>query len=433
MDQNSYDVIIVGAGACGLMAAWELSKAGRKTAVLEARDRIGGRIHTLEDSRFDRPVESGAEFVHGKLELTQILLKKAGVPYYELSGSIWQNEEGKLEKQNGFIEDFAGLNKKFKELKQDVPVAEFIEQYLKDDKYEELRFSLKNYVEGYYAGDAEKVSTMALCEELNNSDDEQYRIEGGYQKIMQFLFDECIKTGCSFYLQQPVQRINWQKNNAEVITANQTFFSEYVIITVPVGVLQSETIMFSPSLPQQTEAAKKLGYGPVVKTILQFEKAFWKEREHTNGKDLDKLSFLFSSAIVPTWWTQYPKDSAILTGWSGGPHARKLENLTEEQIVQKALESLSEIFEIEMVHLNTLLKAWHVSNWGKDPLSCGAYSYDVVDGNTAKKILKAPVENTVYFSGEGLFEGPEIGTVEAALVTGRETAFAVIAGGSPKS
>jgi monoamine oxidase len=400
---------------------------------VEARDRIGGRIHTIEDSSFDRPVESGAEFVHGKLEFTQMLLKKAGVPYYKLSGNVWQNEEGKLERQTGFIEDFADLNKKFKELREDVPVAEFIEQHLKDDKYEELRFSLKNYVEGYYAGYADKVSTKALCEELNNSDDEQFRIEGGYQKIMQFLFDECTKTGCSFYLQQPVQRINWKKNKAEVITAHQTFHSGNVIITVPIGVLQSEKITFSPSLSQQTEAAKKLGYGPVVKTILQFVTAFWKEKKYTQEKDLHKMGFIFSNAVIPTWWTQYPKDSAMLTGWSGGPHARKLENLTEEQIVQKALESLSAIFEVEMAHLSTLLKAWHVSDWSNDPFSCGAYSYDVVDGNAAKNILKAPVENTIYFSGEGLFEGPEIGTVEAALAMGRETAFDVIAGDHPQN
>lgn len=427
MQENHFDVAVIGAGAAGLMAAWELVQTRKRVAVIEAKERVGGRTHTIADSRFELPVEMGAEFVHGKLELTKMLLKKAGASEYEVSGNIWQNEDGSLEEQQDFIEDFSVLNKKFKELKEDISVAEFINEFLKGDEFEEARFTLKNYVEGYYAADTHKASACALREELTNSDDEQYRIDGGYVKLVHYLHDQCDEKGVQFFLLHPVKEIKWEKDAVDIICDQKTFSSRKILITVPMGVLQSETIRFSPAITDTINAAKKLGFGPVVKTLLQFDEAFWKNKKFTQGKNLDRLSFVFSKALIPTWWTYYPKDVAMLTGWSGGPNAEKIKDLIDEEILSNALQSLSEIFSIDKTILQRKLKAWHVANWPKDPYSCGAYSYDVVNGSKFKEIIKQPIENTIFFAGEGLFDGPEIGTVEAAFSSGRETAFKIVA------
>jgi monoamine oxidase len=427
MEEKPFDAIVVGAGAAGLMAAWELVQTGKRIAIIEAKKSIGGRAHTITDENFDLPVELGAEFVHGNLELTQMILKRAGVKQYKVSGDIWQNEDGNLNEQKDFIEDYSALNKRFKEVKEDIPVSKFIIKHLQDDEFEELRFTLKNYVEGYYAADTNKASTFSLKEELTNSDDEQYRIEGGYIKLIEQLENDCKEKGVQFFLSQAVKEIQWKKNEVVVTTNLQKFAAKKVMVTVPVGVLQSERIRFSPALPEITAAAKRLGFGPVIKTMLQFDEAFWKNKKFTQGKDLDKLSFMFSRAVIPTWWTYYPKDAAMLTGWSGGPHADELKNLGEKEILQKALESLSKIFEIDVSQLKQKLKGWHVSNWINDPYSCGGYSYEVVNGKEIKQVIKQPVENTIFFAGEGLYDGPEIGTVEAALSTGRETAHQMIA------
>src|SRR4051812_40063668 len=102
MKENSFDVIVIGAGAAGLMAAWELVQTGKTTAVIEARDYVGGRARTIQDKNFELPVELGAEFVHGDLELTKMLLKKAGVQQYNVSGEIWQDEGDELDEQKDF-------------------------------------------------------------------------------------------------------------------------------------------------------------------------------------------------------------------------------------------------------------------------------------------------------------------------------------------
>ncbi len=427
MDENSYDVIVIGAGAAGLMAAWEFAQTGKSTAVVEAKDYIGGRIHTIQDKNFDLPVELGAEFVHGDLEITNLILKRAAASQYEITGTIWQNEDGKLDKQKDFIEDFSALNKKLKEVKEDVSVSAFIDNYLQGKEFEETRFTLKNYVEGYYAANPDKASTFALRDELNNSDDRQYRINGGYTKLVGYLADQCKKKGVHFFLSHPVQEIRWKKDEAKIITGKRTLSAKKILITISIGVLQAEAIAFSPTLKGKTNAAKKLGFGPVIKTILQFDEAFWKKKEFTQGKDLDKLSFVFSKAVIPTWWTYHPKDVAMITGWSAGPHAAKMKHLNKKEILQNALESLCEIFSIDISVLQQNLRAWHIADWANDPYNCGGYSYEVVNGKQHQQILKQAVENTIFFAGEGLFEGPEIGTVEAALQTGRETAHQMIA------
>lgn len=427
MDQSLYDVIIIGAGASGLIAAYELSLTGRKVAVLEARARLGGRIHTIANKKFSIPVESGAEFIHGNLKLTKTLLKQAGISFSEVKGELWQKKSGELSRQEDFIEDYTDLEKKFKLLKDDLPVAAFIEKYLTDDKYEELRFTLKNYVEGYYAAELSKASTYALCEELNTSDEEQYRIDGGYSQLMCYLAQQSEEHGCIFYYSHVAEKINWGENKTEVVTQSGTFHSAKVLITVPLGVLQQDKIQFNPGIPEKINAIKELGFGPVIKVILEFREAFWKSKEYTRNQDLSKLSFLFSRQEIPTWWTSFPQESTILTGWIAGPRAEAMKNSTKEEILQKSLISLQLIFDLEIRFLEQNLKEWDVFNWAIDKFNLGGYAYEVVNGPYFRKIVKEPIYDSIYFAGEALFEGPEIGTVEAALVSGRDTAHTIIA------
>ena len=91
-------IIVIGAGAAGLMAAYELSKNNKKVIVLEAAERLGGRIYTYTNNAFSEPVELGAEFIHGNLPLTLNLLKQAGIKYHAVKGKMFHVEKGKFKK-----------------------------------------------------------------------------------------------------------------------------------------------------------------------------------------------------------------------------------------------------------------------------------------------------------------------------------------------
>lgn len=312
-------------------------------------------------------------------------------------------------------------------VEQDISVADFMRQYLADNKYEALRFTLKNYVQGYYAGDVEKASTHALCEELITGETVNYRVENGYQKLIEHLEEQCRSKGVEFYLSEEVKEIKWKITEVEVITKDQTFFGKKILVTVSIGVLQSETIRFSPALPKKIAAAKKLGFGHVVKINLQFREAFWKDKSFTAGKDLSAMNFLFSEQAVPTWWTQHPQKTDQLVGWLGGTPAIAFANKDMEEITQKAMESLAIIFSVDVLVLQQKLMGAEWYNWSADKHYCGAYSYNVVNGESLINTVLEPIDNTIYFAGEGLHHGNEMGTVEAALTSGRNVAHGLIA------
>ena len=426
MNQQEFDVIIIGAGVAGLIAALEISLTGRSVAIIEAKEKVGGRIQTIFTNE-DYPMELGAEFVHGNLPITSELLKKAGAKQVETDGSIWQHKDEKLSEQDDFIEDYKLLEKKFKEVTSDISVADFLEQHLPGNEHEELRFTLRNYVEGYYAADLNKASTFALKEELTKGDEEQFRINGGYQKLVSYLEESCVANGVFFFFLQTVTQLYWKDNGVEVITNHNSFVGSRAIVTVSIGVLQKDVIRFSPALPEKKAAAMQLGFGHVVKINLLFEDAFWKDKRHTQQENLSKLNFIFSQEEIPTWWTQHPDNTPLLTGWLGGPRAFPLQTLSEEELVGKAIASLSKIFNLDVVDLQKNLVQSACYKWSEDDHFAGAYSYAVIDSEKYMQQILEPILATLYFAGEGLHHGNEIGTVEAALQSGRTVAQQLIA------
>ena len=116
----------------------------------------------------------------------------------------------------------------------------------------------------------------------------------------------------------------------------------------------------------------------------------------------------------------------MLTGWLAGPKAMELKNADEEEIFEKAIQSLTYIFGVDKTFIQQKLIAQHVINWTGEPFTHGAYSYATLDTHWAKQVLSEPIEETLYFAGEALYNGTETGTVEGALANGIEVARNII-------
>ncbi|HTD98987.1 MAG TPA: NAD(P)/FAD-dependent oxidoreductase [Mucilaginibacter sp.] len=428
------DVLIIGAGATGLMAAYTLAKAGKKVAVLEARNRIGGRIHTIDNESFFKHAELGAEFVHGNLPVTLNLLKEAGITYTPAHGEMWHYDKGVFTKEFQQVDDWELLMKRLNELEQDISIGDFLQQHFSGDKFAQLRESVRKYVSGYDTADPFKASSIALRKEWQADEDAQYRIQAGYGKLMDYLANESKANGTTLLLNTVVKKIHWENRRVEAITANGVSYSaQKLIIALPLGVLQVNSdqegaISISPALSTYQEAIQQMGFGAIIKVLLEFKNAFWEDKETTQlaGNSLKKMGFLLSDEEIPTWWTQYPEHSTVLTGWLGGPNAEKKRDIANEDILQQSLQSLANIFKRSAEELKDNLVAWNVVNWTADPFTCGSYAYDTVEAAGARKILSKPINHTIYFAGEYLYDGPAMGTVEAALTSGMEVAKQII-------
>jgi len=425
------DILIIGAGAAGLMAARTLAKAGKKVAVLEARDRVGGRIHTLENASGQQPLELGAEFIHGDLPLTKSLLDEAGIAYNHAGASMWRYEDGEFKENETFVEHWDDFLDELDDLEQDMSINCFLLREFKGEKYRRLRESVRQYVSGYDNADPKKASAFSLRREWQSEDmGAQYRVAGGYGKLTGFLADEITAAGGHIYLNSAVKKIFWQQKQVKVITSvGCTHTAKQLIVALPLGVLQvnagdSEAISFNPEIPDHAKAINALGFGAVIKILLEFDEAFWgdKQTEKLAGKSLSNMGYLFSTEEIPTWWTQVPQHTNILTGWIGGPEAAEKANTPDTEILNQGLQSLAVIFNRDEQQLKQKLLNWHVVNWTADEFTRGSYAYDTVEADQARSVLSEPVENTIFLAGEYLYNGTAMGTVEAALDSGLRAA-----------
>jgi monoamine oxidase len=419
--------VIVGAGAAGLMAARELARAGKSVTILEARDRCGGRICPLSPEKFGYPAEGGAEFVHGAASVTRALMRETRLSLATVEGTHWVAVGGTLSQDDTPLPHADRLRQALTELKADIPVGRFLDRHFADPQYDEMRREIRRMVEGYDAADPDRFSAFALREDwLSRGLGRQGRIAGGYGALIACLLAGCREQGVSIRLGAAVAAI---EESREGITARcrdgAVFDADAAILAVPLPLLGD--LALPPAAREKAAAAiVGIGYGNVVKILLRFASRWWAE---AGPAGLAELSFLFSDATVPTWWTQHPADDPVLTGWLAGPRAQAAAKLVAGEFVEMGLVSLSKVFNVPLERLRTALVASEAINWGDDPFARGAYSYATPKTREAQALLRRPTGGTVFFCGEALYGGPDMGTVEAALASGQQTAEMVLAAG----
>jgi monoamine oxidase len=414
----SSKILIIGAGASGLIAGRRLAAEGFSVTLLEAATVPGGRIHSFSIPGFTDLVEAGAEFVHGDLPITLQLAREAGVSLIPTHHSQMTPGREKVDVPfhwNDLMEEMARLE-------DDQPIAQFLDTHFPGEEYARLRRSVQRFAGGYDLADLSTVSTKALYREWSSEDDSgEYRVEGGYGRLVDYLVRECRRLGANVHFGSPVTEVRWQAGRVEVTTAgDQRFTAERLIVTVSLGMLPG--IVYLPSIPDVMKAAAGIGYGSVIKILLEFRTPFW--REIRPGA---QTLFVISEQAVPTWWTQVDEGSTLLTGWLTGEDMRRFQALDPQDRLAHCLSSLAAIFSRDIAFLRDQLAAYRIFDWQDQPFVHGGYSFDMVMTPACRQLLRTPVAETLYFAGEAIYEGSAPGTVEAAFHSGLEVAEKIIA------
>jgi monoamine oxidase len=409
-------VIIIGGGIAGLSAANELLKHGCTVTVLEAKNRFGGRIHTIREGTL--PIELGAEFIHGKSKALLNAVRAAGLSTHEVPDSNQLFEKGKLKPVQ--IWDTVGeVMNRIKPRGKDCSFKEFIDRQKLDDRTRRLMIA---FVEGFDAARTESISAQALLKAEKSAEkmegDAQARVNEGYSALVEFFETEIRSRGGTLVKNAAARRIRWKTGLVETVVhraeAEEMFPSEAALITLPIGVWKTREVRFEPALPKKQRAADELQFGNVMKITLVFRKQWW-----------PKKNFGFIQAPeepIPTWWSD-PR-GLLLTGWTGGPRADILATQSPARLESLALKTLEKVFGVKSLRKH--LVASHAYNWAGDPHIRGAYSYIPINGIDLPKVLAAPVKGTLFFAGEATVTDAQMGTVFGALESGLRAAKEIL-------
>src|SRR5579872_617476 len=382
MSESKCDVVVIGAGAAGLAAAKRIAGFGLDVTVVEARDRVGGRIHTLRPSGWPAPVEAGAEFIHGLPAETWNAVRGAHLAVFEVSKNHWQPSPGRP-KPLEFEPIERNIFDRLDRIKgDDLSFDEFLRRHCTDATPEQIAHATA-FVEGFNAADSRLVSTRWLheCESAmaRGEHSSSFRIQNGYDGVVDWLLAGMPPLSTRVLLSTVVSAVRWRPGRVEVDALSATgeslepIFATRAVVTLPLGVLRQDSnahgaVRFIPDLAEKWGASSSLKMGPVVKLVLRFREMFWEE------SGCEELGFLHApQEPFPTWWTASPLRAPMLTAWAGGPAAERLSGVEQRCILTRALESLARMLGTDRRRLTSLLDAWQLADWKADPFARGAY------------------------------------------------------------
>lgn len=392
------EVLIIGAGIAELSAASELKRLGINTTVLEARDRIGGRIWTFRE--FGRPIDLGAALVHrkhGNPVSSLVANNGARLKDTHFDNTVYFDSVGhRLNAQN-----IQGAHSRYERIlesaklmsntsRKDLSIAEGLRRI--------RARTAPNVGEAVLFRHAEMNKILDTAEEFSRislyswDEDGEFggpdaMILGGYDQVLRKMI-----RGLDIRLNECVRSIHYD-NIVKVVTSRGTIKSRAVLVTVPLGVLKTESILFSPPLPLvKQRAIRNIGVGELNKIVLQFPKRLWPASP-------EYFSWIDPVGdMCPEFLNHYAYDkSSVLVGLWGGDSARRILSRTDFEIETVVLAQLRQSFGMSVPRPTRTL----ITRWGSDPFAYGSYSYIPVGTHLSEMdALAEPLNNRLYFAGE---------------------------------
>lgn len=414
MQNQTADVIVIGAGVAGLKAAHDLQAAGLSVMVLEARDRIGGRIHSLSDFA-PAPIELGAELIHGSGAETWEMVKAHDIETVLLKNIQVRESNGKWQSVEAMYPDLGNMD--FAEIPHTNESINdfFVRMGIRPHDHPNLIQQLEIDTASISEMNARAVYDHLVEREHEGEGygDFDHRVIGGYDQIPMLL-----AAGLAIRLNTVVERVEW--NHSEVVVTSvvgAVYKAQKVVVTLPIGVLQARGVQFLPDLPVEHWAAvDQIGISDIVKLHLYFDQAVL-----PTGID----GVLDAQGLPSFWWNASSGNNnftgQILVGWAAGESARRLIELGEEKAIVLALENLRRL--LNQPDLTPLAARMH--HWNDDPYTRGAYSYVRPDGYLAREVIAQPLENALFWAGEATDK--RYSTVQGAYRSGARAAREVLA------
>jgi polyamine oxidase len=421
-DGASDRVIVIGAGATGLVVGNAVTAAGREAVVLEARDRPGGRVWSRDVGGV--PVDLGGMWISGPDgNPATCILNDEGIgwePAEPIAVDI-KAYDAVLQREIPLTE-LAGVAIALAEFDALLPalletlgprasMADAINRFLSESGLGEparryAEFGLRTQIESAYAQQSELIG-LADYDFSNALAGGEHFPNGSYRGLIQAL-----ARGVDVRFDTVVSRIEHSSDGVTVETSRGTFRGGHVVVTVPLGVLKSGSIEFSPRLPaEKTAAIDRLAMAELEKVVLRYDDPFWQTPDSGNLLYVSEVQGEFPFIVD---YTRNAGGEPTLVAFYCGNYGRSIASMSDDAIAGRAADIVEEIARTDGPTPTDVF----VTRWKSDPYALGSYIYLPVGvGSSEIRALAAPVGDRLLFAGEAT-SSEYSGYVHGALLTG---------------